>query len=110
LTSARKRQALKPEELVQTYRPTVLAVCLSRTRNISDAEDAVQAEGPLKMHVVMNNFEFDVDLDEVLFSLTPPEGYEVQELDMDLNDLSNLADLNKVRTESESDEDKHDEE
>ena len=36
-----------------------------------------------KSHHVLNNFRYNVDLDESLFSLEPPEGYTVQEMSMD---------------------------
>jgi hypothetical protein len=33
--------------------------------------------------MVLSDFQFDVPLDESLFSLTPPEGYKMQEMNMD---------------------------
>jgi outer membrane lipoprotein-sorting protein len=35
------------------------------------------------MIMVLSNFQFDIPLDESLFSLTPPEGYKLQEMSMD---------------------------
>jgi outer membrane lipoprotein-sorting protein len=41
------------------------------------------------MDMVMSDFQFDVPLDESLFSLTPPEGYKLQqELNMDYSNPS----------------------
>jgi hypothetical protein len=40
-------------------------------------------KGERTMKMVLSNFQFDVPLDESLFSLTPPEGYRLQEMSMD---------------------------
>jgi outer membrane lipoprotein-sorting protein len=42
-----------------------------------------EGKGENTMKIVLSNFQFDVPLDESLFSLTPPEGYKLQELNMD---------------------------
>ncbi len=39
--------------------------------------------GPPKIMVVMTDFEFNVDLDENLFSLEPPKGYESKSISVD---------------------------
>jgi outer membrane lipoprotein-sorting protein len=43
-------------------------------------------KGEYELKTVMSNFQFDVPLPESLFSLTPPEGYELQEMNMDVSD------------------------
>ena len=42
-------------------------------------------KGENTMEMVLSNFQFDVPLDESLFSLTPPEGYKLQEMNMDFS-------------------------
>jgi hypothetical protein len=42
-----------------------------------------EGKGEMAMTMVLSNFQFDVPLDESLFSLTPPEGYKLQEMNMD---------------------------
>lgn len=39
----------------------------------------------IKMPVVMSDFVFNIDLDESLFSMTPPEGYTLQEMQVDIS-------------------------
>ncbi len=41
--------------------------------------------GEQKTHLVMENFEYDVELDESLFDTTPPEGYTVRKQSMDVS-------------------------
>lgn len=48
--------------------------------------------GPPKTNVVMTNYEFNVELDESLFSLDIPEGYKVTEAEVDATP-SNETDL-----------------
>ena len=52
---------------------TALPVRVESTRGIMDP----------KYHHVMTDFRFNVNLDESLFSVEPPEGYLVQEVNMD---------------------------
>ena len=40
------------------------------------------------MSVIMTDFQFDVDLDDSLFSLTPPDGYTRMEIQVDLSEIS----------------------
>jgi outer membrane lipoprotein-sorting protein len=40
--------------------------------------------GATEVRIVMTDFEVDVDLDESLFSLDPPEGYTVQQMQLEL--------------------------
>ncbi len=40
------------------------------------------------MSVIITDFQFDVDLDDSLFSLTPPDGYTRMEIQVDLSDIS----------------------
>ena len=48
-----------------------------------------EGKGEITMKMVMSNFQFDVPLDESLFSLTPPEGYKLQpEMNMDFSNAS----------------------
>jgi len=42
------------------------------------------ATGATEVRIVMTDFEVDLDLDESLFSLDPPEGYSVQQMDIEL--------------------------
>ncbi len=42
-------------------------------------------KGEMTMEMVMTNFQFDVPLDESLFSLTPPKGYELREMNMNFS-------------------------
>jgi len=49
-----------------------------------DAPD-LNTPGP---RVVMSNFQFDVDLDDSLFSLTPPQGYTGFGVDIDLSEAN----------------------
>jgi hypothetical protein len=43
-----------------------------------------EGKGEIMMKMVMSDFQFDVPLDESLFSLTPPEGYKLlPEMNMD---------------------------
>lgn len=44
--------------------------------------------GPPKTDVVMKNYEFNVELDESLFRLEIPEGYQIMELDVDASALT----------------------
>lgn len=45
-----------------------------------------EGKGEITMKMVMSDFQFDVPLDESLFSLTPPEGYKLQpEMNMDFS-------------------------
>lgn len=45
--------------------------------------------------VVMTDFEYDIELDESLFSLDPPEGYTVREMTVDASkpEIQDLADI-----------------
>ena len=57
--------------------------------------------GP-KVHIVMTDFQVDVDLDESLFSVEVPEGYTVQQtpqLDLSKKPISYLADALKMAAE-----------
>ncbi|MGD0381983.1 MAG: hypothetical protein ABSA77_00585 [Thermoguttaceae bacterium] len=45
----------------------------------------IDAKGERTMEFVYSDFQFDVPLDESLFSLTPPEGYKLQEMDMNMD-------------------------
>jgi outer membrane lipoprotein-sorting protein len=48
-----------------------------------------EGKGEITMKMVMSDFQFDVPLDESLFSLTPPEGYKMQpEMNMDFSNAS----------------------
>ncbi|MBN2291867.1 MAG: hypothetical protein JXM70_05545 [Pirellulales bacterium] len=54
------------------------------------------------VHMVMDNFRYDVDLDPTLFSLEPPKGYSTQTMNMKmpveedlLNTLRTIAEHNK---------------
>lgn len=40
------------------------------------------------MSGIMTDFQFDVDLDDSLFSLTPPDGYTRMEIQVDLSDIT----------------------
>jgi outer membrane lipoprotein-sorting protein len=57
-----------------------------------DAEtwDLVRVEGGMNEagRVVLTDFRFNVELDDSLFSLTPPEGYTRQEVQWDMSELS----------------------
>lgn len=48
--------------------------------------------GPPKTEAVMTNFEFNIELDESLFSIEIPEGYTVADVNFDLS-LPNESDL-----------------
>jgi outer membrane lipoprotein-sorting protein len=54
-----------------------------------ETEYLVRVEGEFVnmrgMHVVMADFQFDVELDDALFSLTPPEGYKPLNLKVDVS-------------------------
>jgi outer membrane lipoprotein-sorting protein len=54
--------------------------------------------GEQKMHLVMENFEYDVELDESLFDTTPPEGYTVrkQSLDVSQPTTKDLAEVLRI--------------
>ncbi len=41
--------------------------------------------GPPETKIVMTNYEFEIDLDKSLFSVTVPEGYRVVETDVDVS-------------------------
>jgi outer membrane lipoprotein-sorting protein len=48
-----------------------------------------EGKGEITFKMVMSDFQFDVPLDESLFSLTPPEGYKLQpEMNMDFSNAS----------------------
>jgi hypothetical protein len=62
----------------------------------------IAAEIGTGVHMVMNNFHYDVDLDPSLFSLEPPAGYSTQAMNMTmpveedlLNTLRTIAEHNK---------------
>ena len=57
--------------------------------------------GVPRTEVTMDHFEINVDLKESLFDLTPPAGYTVQSLDVDLADRSEQGLINALRTASE---------
>ena len=57
-----------------------------------------------KVHMVMSNFRHDVDLDESLFSLDPPEGYSLQTVEMVTPVEEDL--LNTLRAIAENNEGK----
>jgi hypothetical protein len=42
-----------------------------------------ESQGDKTMKMVLSDFQFNVPLEESLFSLTPPEGYKLQEMSMD---------------------------
>lgn len=48
----------------------------------------IEADLPGGMSMTMSEFVFNPELDEELFSLTPPEDYEVQEMEMPLGDVT----------------------
>jgi len=48
----------------------------------------MEANLPGGISMTMRDFAFDVELDDSLFSLTPPADYEVREFQMDLTNLS----------------------
>ena len=48
-------------------------------------ETETRMRGQPTLHIVMSDFRFNVELDESLFSLDPPEGYTVQELKLDVS-------------------------
>ncbi|MCA9109730.1 MAG: hypothetical protein KDA52_07270 [Planctomycetaceae bacterium] len=54
-----------------------------------DTKFPVQIEGtmvgPPETHVVMSNYEFNVELDESMFSTEIPEGFEITEMDVDVS-------------------------
>ncbi len=60
--------------------------------------------GPPKTEVVMTNYEFDVELDESLFSVDIPDGYTVTEVDMDSSPPSEDELLDTLRLLSEADD------
>jgi outer membrane lipoprotein-sorting protein len=47
-----------------------------------------EGKGEKNMELVMSDFQFDVPLEESMFSLTPPEGYKLQEMSMDLSNTN----------------------
>ena len=51
------------------------------------------------VHMVMNNFRYDVDLDPSLFSLEPPAGYSTQAMNMTMPVEEDL--LSTLRTVAE---------
>jgi outer membrane lipoprotein-sorting protein len=57
---------------------------------------------PPEVHIVMTDFQVDVELDESLFSLDVPEGYTVQqplEIDLSKKPISYLAEALKIAAE-----------
>ncbi len=58
------------------------------------------------MRVVMTDFQFNVDLDDSLFSLTPPEGYTRLEYQMDLSTLNEQDLIRLLRSWAEHDKDR----
>jgi hypothetical protein len=57
-----------------------------KIQQLPDLKKEIQTQfpkGKKTMTMVLSNFQFDVPLDESLFSLTPPEGYKLQEMNMD---------------------------
>ena len=55
-----------------------------------------------RVDVVMTNFQYDVELDESLFSFDPPKGYEVREMSMDLTppSIKDLGDMLRFAAEN----------
>ena len=53
--------------------------------------------GPPQTAVVMTNYEFNIDLDESLFSLEIPEGYKVSENDIDVTPTEENEFLDSLR-------------
>ncbi len=53
--------------------------------------------GPPRTKVVMTHYEFDVDLDDALFSLDVPEGYELSENEMDVTPANESDFLDSLR-------------
>ena len=61
-----------------------------------------EGKGERTMDMVMSNFQFDVPLDESLFSLTPPEGYKLQpEMNMDFSNASEKDVIEVLRRNAE---------
>jgi outer membrane lipoprotein-sorting protein len=58
---------------------------------------AMNSIGVKTMDMVLSDFQFDVPLDESLFSLTPPEGYKLQEMNMDVSDASEKDVIDALR-------------
>lgn len=58
--------------------------------------------GPPRLDVAMTNYEFDVELDDSLFSTDIPDGYTVTELDMDASQPTEEELLNTLRLMSEA--------
>ena len=57
--------------------------------------------GTPRTEVTMSHFEFNVDLKDSLFDLTPPAGYKVQSLDVDVAKPTEEALIKAFRTASE---------
>ncbi len=55
---------------------------------ITKKGDNLKTKGEKTVEMVLSDFQFDVPLDESLFSLTPPEGYKLQEMSMDWSGAS----------------------
>ena len=60
-----------------------ITVWADRTSKLPVRIEATMA-GPPQTQVVMTNYEFNIDLDESLFSLEIPAGYKVSESDIDV--------------------------
>jgi outer membrane lipoprotein-sorting protein len=55
---------------------------------IAKKGEELKTKGERMVEMVLSNFQFDVPLDESLFSLAPPDGYKLQEMSMDWSGAS----------------------
>lgn len=62
---------------------------------------ATVMSGAQRVEVTWSDFELNVDLDESLFDITPPEGYEVQAFDMDASPYKEQDLIEAFRVASE---------
>jgi outer membrane lipoprotein-sorting protein len=62
-----------------------------------------EGKGDKTMIMVLSNFQFDVPLEDSLFSLTPPEGYQLQEMSMDWSGSSEKDVIEVLRRAADMD-------
>jgi outer membrane lipoprotein-sorting protein len=74
-SSAFKKEIQKEADAVNKKRQQLISQRMSSFYKIR--------QGKITIKMVLSDFQFDVPLDDSLFSLTPPEGYKLQEMNMD---------------------------
>jgi hypothetical protein len=71
--------------------------------NLEIKDGNLKTGGERNFEMVLSNFQFDVPLDESLFSLIPPEGYKLQEMSMDWSGASERDVIEVLRRAADMD-------